>query len=57
MSIFKKIFCKHEYEYVREIKKYSCLSGDMIYKRCKKCGKLKDGQFMTNEEQQYLFYN
>ena len=57
MDILKRIFCKHDYEYVREIKKYYNLNGDMIYKRCKKCGKLKDGQFMTNEEQQYLFYN
>lgn len=57
MKILKRIFYKHDYEYVRKIETFSNLNGDMIYKRCKKCGKLKDGQFMTNEEQQYLFYN
>lgn len=42
MKIFKKIFCKHEYEYVKKITNgYSCISGDEIYERCKKCGKLK----------------
>lgn len=57
MEILKRLFCKHDYEYVRKIEKYCNLNGDMIYKRCEKCGKLKGGKFMTNEEQQFLFYD
>lgn len=53
--IFKKIFCKHNYEIVKEIKKYESLAGDMLYKRCKKCGKIKKYGYYTTEEQQYLF--
>lgn len=52
---FKKLFCKHQWEIVRRIEKYVSLNGDMLYKRCNKCGKIKEYGFYTTEEQEYLF--
>lgn len=30
MEILKRLFCKHDYEYVRKIEQYCNLNGDMI---------------------------
>lgn len=41
--MFKKIrqlFCKHDYEICTKVSKFHCLSGEQLYKRCKKCGKV-----------------
>lgn len=51
----KQLFCKHEWEYVRKSSTFQHLQGDMIYKRCSKCGKLVKYKFMTNEEQAIFF--
>ena len=43
MGIWKKIkrlFCKHNYEIVRKVEKFSSLRGEQLYKRCTKCGKV-----------------
>lgn len=55
MKILKRLFCKHDYELVKEKNKYESLAGDMLYLRCKKCGKIKKYGYYTTEEQQYLF--
>lgn len=53
----KQLFCKHEWEYVKKINKFQNLQGDMIYKRCCRCGKIVEYKFMTNEEQAIFFKN
>ena len=55
MKILKRLFCKHDNELVKEKNKYESLAGDMLYLRCKKCGKIKKYGYYTTEEQQYLF--
>lgn len=56
MKTLKRIFCKHEYEIVKEKQQFVSLAGDTLYKRCKKCGKIKEYGYYTTEEQEYLFY-
>lgn len=42
LSIIERLFCRHEWEVGRIIGGgYYCISGEQLYKRCKKCGKLK----------------
>ena len=55
MEKLKRIFCKHEDEIVKKIQMYESLSGDMLYLRCKKCGRLKEYGYYTTAEQEYLF--
>lgn len=48
MKIFKKLFCKHEYQFERnvygdEINWCRCRS----YYRCAKCGKWKRGNYLN----------
>lgn len=37
----KRLFCKHDYEIVRKSQMFASLRGEQLYKRCKKCGKVK----------------
>ena len=55
MKWLKQLFCKHEWELVKRKTTYVSLKGDMIYKRCTKCGKIKEYRYVTTEEQQYFW--
>ena len=48
-NIVKRIFCKHDDEIVRKIKPFYNLRGEQTYKRCKKCGRIKEHIFMEYE--------
>ncbi len=49
MSVFKKIFCKHEYILKRQIfgDEIKYLNGKRSEWRCAKCGKFKYGRYLT----------
>jgi len=36
----KQLFCKHDWEVCRQNSMFYCISGEQLYKRCKKCGKV-----------------
>lgn len=40
VKALKRLFCKHNYEIVRKVEKFSSLRGEQLYKRCTKCGKV-----------------
>lgn len=42
ITFIKRLFCKHEYEVCRKNEPFACISGEQLYKRCKKCGKVKE---------------
>ena len=48
MSIFKCIFCRHEYEFVRNIygDEINHVGGKRSWWRCVKCGKWKTGEHL-----------
>lgn len=43
MKIIKRLFCRHEWEVCRNVNPmlFACISGEQLYKRCTKCGKIK----------------
>lgn len=50
-KFLRQLFCRHEPEYCRDTSSRFCnLNGATVYKVCKKCGKVVDKEFMTNEE-------
>lgn len=40
MGKLKQLFCKHDWDIVTKVSKFHCLSGEQLYKRCKKCEKV-----------------
>lgn len=53
MQIIKSLrqrFCKHEWELCREgAAPFLCISGEQIYRRCRKCGKVEKAFFREYE--------
>lgn len=47
MGFFKKLFCKHDWEIRRKVERFTCISGEQLYRRCKKCGKV--GKYIYRE--------
>ena len=41
MEFFKKLFCKHDWEICQKIEQFTCINGEQLYIRCKKCGKIE----------------
>lgn len=41
MTIIKRMFCKHDYKWMRKVELYSRLNGETHYLVCTKCGKVK----------------
>lgn len=40
IQVLKRLFCRHKWEVVRRIDKFQSLSGEQLYRRCEKCGKV-----------------
>ena len=53
IRFFKRLFCNHEDEIVRKVELFSALNGEQTYKRCKKCGRIKEHIFMEYEGNGY----
>ena len=53
MNILTRLFCRHEWEVCRKVELFSCISGEQLYKRCKKCGKVKKWIFREFEGSGY----
>ena len=53
----RQLFCRHEYEVCVKESKFHCLSGEQLYKRCSKCGKVIKYKYVSTEELygQYTF--
>ena len=49
MKKLKRLFCRHEDELVKKVEPFACISGVQTYKRCKKCGRIKEHIFMQYE--------
>lgn len=47
---FKRLFCKHEYEYFKKQEPYLNLSGETQYCICTKCGKRNGNIFVRNQD-------
>lgn len=49
MGFFRRLFCKHDYEFCRKVEKYAALNGEWVYRVCRKCGKVKNpkGEFFV----------
>ncbi len=47
----KRLFCRHEWQVCRKVNLhgFSCISGEQLYKRCTKCGKVKKHIFVVYE--------
>lgn len=42
IACIKRIFCRHDWEICRDVgERFVCISGEQLYKRCRKCGKAK----------------
>lgn len=41
IRLIKRLFCKHKWEVVRKVEKFSSLAGEQLYRRCEKCGKVE----------------
>lgn len=41
MGFFRKLFCIHDWEICRKVERFTCISGEQLYRRCKKCGKVE----------------
>ncbi len=41
MHILKHLFCRHEWDVCRKREPFAYISGEQLYKRCTKCGKVK----------------
>jgi hypothetical protein len=46
----RQMFCKHDYELCRKVQPFHNLSGEQLYKRCTKCGKVIKDRFVSTEE-------
>lgn len=53
MNFFKRLFCKHDWEIVREKSMFFSLYGEQLYLRCKKCGKVVEYIFREYEGNGY----
>lgn len=42
LKSIKQRFCNHEWELCKKVSMFSCISGEQIYRRCKKCGKVEE---------------
>ena len=51
MGIIKKLFCRHDWEICRKVERFAFISGEQLYRRCKKCGKVK--KFIYREFEGY----
>lgn len=40
IQVLKRLFCRHKWEIVRRIDKFQSLRGELLYRRCEKCGKV-----------------
>lgn len=51
----KRLFCRHEWKVCRKVNLhgFSCISGEQLYKRCTKCGKVKKHIFVEYEGMGY----
>lgn len=49
MNWIKQIFCRHEWEICRKHEPFYCICGEQLYKRCQKCGKVKEWIFRQYE--------
>lgn len=45
-KFFKRLFCRHHYQWCRKIELFHNLSGETQYYVCEKCGKIKDTRFV-----------
>ena len=42
MNIIRQLFCHHDWEVCRRIESgFACISGEQLYRRCTKCGKVE----------------
>ena len=42
MRFVRRLFCRQEWEVCRRIEPgFACISGEQLYRRCVKCGKVK----------------
>ena len=53
MKWLKHLFCRHEWEICRKRDVFVSLSGEMLYKRCKKCGKVAEYIYRVYEGNGY----
>lgn len=50
MKLFiKRLFCKHQWDICRKNEPFACISGEQLYRRCKKCGKVEKHIFRVYE--------
>lgn len=49
VKFIKRLFCKHHWETCRKNEPFTCISGEQLYKRCTKCGKVKKWIFREFE--------
>ncbi len=49
----KRLFCQHEWEVCIKVEPFACISGEQLYKRCKKCGKVKKWIYRQFEGEGY----
>lgn len=45
----RRLFCRHEWEICRKVEPFCCISGEQLYKRCPKCGKVEKWHFRLYE--------
>ena len=50
LTKIRQMFCKHDYELCRKVQPFHNLSGEQLYKRCTKCGKVIKDRFVSTEE-------
>ena len=43
LKFIKRMFCRHEWQTCRKVSDspFVCLSGEQLYRRCTKCGKVE----------------
>ena len=43
LKFIKRMFCRHEWQTCRKVSDspFACISGEQLYRRCTKCGKVE----------------
>lgn len=43
LKFFKQMFCRHDWQVCRKVSDgpFVCISGEQLYRRCTKCGKVE----------------